>query len=89
MSRVPSPSLTVTLSGSRLGTLPATRLVIERIWDLLIEVPGFSCTSTAAVGASCSWAKTSFFGIARLTTAVRTPEIAPTVLASSPSRARS
>ena len=89
VSIVPLPSLTVTFAGSSPGTLPATRLVIERTWDVLSVVPGTSCSSTAAVGTSCSSANTSRFGMPRLTTAVRTPLIAPSVLDSSPSSARS
>jgi hypothetical protein len=68
--------------------LEATRCTTAWTCSGVSVRPGLVCTSTDAVGGCCSSVKTSFWGIARCTTAPFTPSIALTVAASSPSMAR-
>ncbi len=87
-SRLPFWSTTVTCDLSSSGTLVATRLTIAITWLGSRLRPGYSSTSTEALGLRSSRTNTELFGIARCTRAALTLFRLDTVRASSPSRPR-
>ncbi|MNO87050.1 hypothetical protein D3C76_784650 [compost metagenome] len=87
-SRLPFWSTTVTWDLSSSGTLVATRLTMAITCPASRARPGYSSTSTEALGLRSSRTNTELFGMARCTRAALTLFRLETVRASSPSRLR-